>query len=157
MGTTGSYTIIFNGKEITIYSNSDSYPSMLGIGLLKELSELLSIYSIDELISKFEKVNIVNEGSEPTKRDRKNLGKYFNAIDDEWIFLINHPGYLKPILKYKYAVESNLSGYEYTYIIDLDNKLLTCNECKWRIRLSPRSINKFIDNFNKTTEYDSDN
>jgi hypothetical protein len=99
-GAVGFYKKI-NGRAIhkVAYNHFDSYPSGLGDGVLKMISER----SIDDLNEMFDKITMVNENKKPNAKQVKrckelglvNLGVSSQSVDDWYCILRNAQGSLE--------------------------------------------------------------
>jgi hypothetical protein len=154
MGTRGFIIIKFSNKIITLYNHYDSYPEALGCQLFIELIQLLKKYKIDELISKFETLNIVNDNIDVTEDDIKNLKSYTNLkvskqSDRDWYCLLHQcQGSIIKVLESGYALDMPTFGWiEYEYIIDLINMKYICKkgneEELWNINLSVDELGSY--------------
>lgn len=155
MGTRGTITIIFKNKKICLYNHWDSYPSGLGIKILRELLILLEKYSIEELIVLFDNIKIVNETIEPTEDDIKNLEDYTNLevstqSTKDWYCLLHRcQGSIISVLAAGYALDNDNDStwIEYNYNIDLNECNFSCDEIGKNTKLDKNDITNLIKEF----------
>lgn len=130
MGTRGIFGFFHKGKFYSCYNHQDSYPSGLGVALIREILKA----NLDEWIALLEKIKVVNKNRKPTEEDIQKLEKYSKLYNVEstsnwngllyWTegsfhhvlhsgYLINHIGANgKPLFE------------EYGYILNFDERTL---------------------------------
>ena len=133
MGTRGTIRFIFNGKTITIYNHYDSYPSGLGMSLIRQIRALLKNYDIQWFINKVNSLQIVDDTVIPTQDIIEHLKPYTNLkvscqnTNDWYCLLHGTQGNLGYILDagyvelFKYDEEVGDIFIEYVYEINLDD------------------------------------
>ena len=129
MSTRGALGFYKNGNTKATYNHSDSYPSYLGVHLLKELRG----FSIEKLNDAFKNIIMVNEDDVPTDADIKQYSKYANegvstGKKTEWYVLLRaSQGSLKPYISGE--IQHMIDGAdflkdslfcEWAYIVNLD-------------------------------------
>jgi hypothetical protein len=149
MGTRGTITVTFKGRSFRIYNHWDSYPSGLGLQLLKELIELFKTMTLEQMREAMSKMVIIEERDdgkgprEPTPEEIKKLAPYTNlgvserSTRDWYCLLRGCQGSIKLTLEAGYAL-SHDGGEEYNYVVDLDNAKLFCEEApRFTFKLPP--------------------
>lgn len=155
MGTRGTIRLIKNGKVIVIYNHFDSYPSGLGVRLLKSLSNLIQKYGHTGLIELCDKAKIVDDSILPTEDDKIKLKPYTDLrvghnSDDSWYCLTRRlQGDFSGILEvgYIYGFDNPDWFEEYNYYIDLDKKIFYLEDESRHIPLEIPEIEKEIKNY----------
>lgn len=139
MSTRGLYGIRKNGVDKCTYNHSDSYPSYLGFNIVSFCKES----SIENLNIFFDNIEIVDELSKPTEKQKKyceelglaNFSVASQSNDDWYCLLRNLQGnfalYYKYINDNKRIFMIDNSEFikdslfcEYAYIINLDKNVL---------------------------------
>jgi hypothetical protein len=143
MGTRGAYGFKADGKYFVTYNHFDSYPSGLGVEILKFLAHVKETNGWEDLKNKVNGLKLVKESMTPTSDE---IEKYKNVADvkvanqslTDWYCLLRNFQF-GDIL---WAIETGEVAHmidnfeflkdslfcEYAYIIDLDNMLLSYYE-----------------------------
>lgn len=123
MGTRGLLRIITKQKKIVLYRSSDTMPPYLGKDLINDLSKLSTQYDLKQLSKMFDKVKLIGDMTQPTRKEKERYKeKYGSKFDEEF----NDDGYypLTEILKDGYALTTSYYEdimLEFTYTIDFKN------------------------------------
>lgn len=134
MGTRGTITIIFKGKRLRLYNHGDSYPSELGADLIRELKDLLSRFTVDQLIEMLNRLKLVSRKILPTEKDVKALEPWTDlavgsgSVDDWYCLLRGCQGSLTEMLESGYANTDEINNQEYNYVIDFDHQVILLKE-----------------------------
>ena len=134
MSTRGVVGFRHKRKDLLTYNHSDSYPSGLGLQVVRDLHDLLQ-KGLKPLIRQVEALTIVTEETpRPDEKERRRLQKYANgnvSTQDEYWYqtLRETQGDIKEILKSRYLLDGNNfildSLYcEWGYIVNLDDETL---------------------------------
>ena len=67
MGTRGAWGFKLNGENKITYCHFDSYPSGLGMDVVKTLTKIINENKMDSLKEKVSKLILVTEKEKPTK------------------------------------------------------------------------------------------
>lgn len=137
MGTRGSLGFRSNGTDYLSYNHFDSYPSGLGVEVLKFVRRYAG--RLDNLKAKLSKLKAVTQADTPTPKDIKALAPFTElAVSEQstadWYCLTRATqGDLVKILKSGYMYVDNefiLDSLfcEYAYIINLDSETLEVYE-----------------------------
>ena len=121
-------------KDLLTYNHSDSYPSGLGLRVVRDLHDLL-LKGREPLVRQVEALTIVTEETpRPDEKERRRLQKYTNdsvSTQDEYWYqtLRGTQGDIKAILESRYLLDSNsfiLDSLfcEWGYIVNLDEETL---------------------------------
>lgn len=126
MGTRGYIVLVINGRYFLLWNQLDSYPAGLGVEVITELVQLLTIYTIDELKTQFLSLKLVFDDTLPTAEDNELLKPYSAPEQDRirWEAMgIDSKKYLK-----MYVYENNwhtlLRGCQGSLITTLDSGYL---------------------------------
>lgn len=132
MGTRGLYGFRKNGIDKTTYNHFDSYPDYLG-NIMVEFCQKTSIAEMNEI---FDRIVLVEEGSEPTKRQILECMEFYdgsvsNQTPEDWYCLLRNaqgnPNVYKHGLNYMIDNHEFIKDSlfcEYAYIINLDENCL---------------------------------
>lgn len=134
MSTRGVVGFRHKRKDLLTYNHSDSYPSGLGLRVVRDLHDLL-LKGREPLVQQVEALTIVTEETpRPDEKERRRLQKYANgnvSTQDEYWYqtLRETQGDIKEILKSRYLLDGNnfiLDSLfcEWGYIINLDEETL---------------------------------
>lgn len=116
MGTRGLLGFYFKGKFYVVYNHFDSYPSGLGVALLRELIAAVDANRLDEWASKLESLRIVSETEETSEED---VGWYEKLHDCQGSFeRVLASGYLLNALD----TQGEPQWQEFAYIVNFDNQ-----------------------------------
>ena len=147
MGTRGIYGYHKNGIDKLTYNHFDSYPSVLGKGIIDYVRK----YTDGEIDKAFNKIIMVKHNIKPTKKmisnckDYTDLGVSNQSINDIYCLLRNSQGDLNPYHKgLLYMIDSkdfikDSLFCEWGYIINLDTHKLEI----YRGFNKTRSINRY--------------
>lgn len=120
-----------NGKDKLTYNHWDSYPSGLGIDIVKAIQKA----GIEELRNGFDKIVLVNEDIKPTPEQIEKLKKYADTdvssrnLEEWYVLLRNLQGDILANIEAGYMIDSHdfmvdSLFCEWAYIVNLDtNKL----------------------------------
>lgn len=164
MGTRGYIIITFNGKCLTIYNHFDSYPEGLGATLVKELQQLFTSFTMEEIRLMLQRIKVVNETQSPTAIDINALLEYTDlnvstrSTQDWYCLLRKTQGSLMAIMRSGYALDCTRDAMgEYCYLLDFDQGTFAATEnhenCTPRITFPIHNIPKdwIQQAFTKTT------
>ena len=129
MGTRGLLGLVIDGQEKLTYNHFDSYPSYLGIAVLKDLRSLLA--PIDDLRERARRIMLVNEGDVPTAEQIATLAPYTNltvssgSTDDWYCVLRDAQGSIAAYLDAGVMIDNHEFAFdslfcEWGYVVDLD-------------------------------------
>lgn len=132
MGTRGVYGFHKNGVDKITYNHFDSYPTGLGEGVKKFISN----HTIDDFNNIFKKLKMVKSNTKPTKKQIEDCKKYANVnvsngtVEDWYCLLREAQGNLEALaedLVYMIDDASFLTESlfcEWGYVINLDTNML---------------------------------
>ena len=136
MGTRGAVGFRLNGKDYITYNHWDSYPSGLGLAVIKDIKKI-GLKGMPDLPNYIGNIELVKGNSTPTPEQIKNTEPWHNLTVSEqsysdWYCLIRDAqGTLLPYMtgKLRYMVDSHDFLFdslfcEYAYIINLDDLTL---------------------------------
>ena len=112
-GTGGTITIICGGRKCTMWNESASQYSGLGLDLIRELKEILP--HLDDWIYLWKKIEIVDKYTDPANLDNK------------------YPGSLRAVIESSSLVHSDRNYAVFDYTIDFDEQEFGCDDhsCKF--------------------------
>jgi hypothetical protein len=133
MGTRGLFTFIFKGKKVHMYVHCDAYDVFLV--MIRDLAELISEFTIDGVINKFDSLIIVDDNTEPTIADIEKLNKYhmdlnkyhmdLSRLSNDWYSLLHEcQGNLKNVFESGYFYSIDDSEQEINATFDFDEKMI---------------------------------
>jgi hypothetical protein len=133
MGTRGLMAFTHNGEVKAMYNHFDSYPSGLGVDMVKWILDQRGDFS--EAIEQFERLTAVDEDVAPTTDQKLALLRYLNLnvasqTSDDWYSLLRETqGNPVEALKAGFFVDYFKFGFdslfcEWTYVVDLDRQVL---------------------------------
>lgn len=133
MITRGSIGFRLNGKDYVTYNHSDSYPSCLGVSILKQAKGFAK--DLEKTKQRVSKLVLVKENDKATPEHVDRTAKYHNlavgsqSARDYYCLLRNAQGDLDKYLEVELMIDS--SGFladslycEWAYIINLDEGVL---------------------------------
>lgn len=134
MGTRGSFGVHVDGKSKLMYKHHDSYPSGLGLEMLKDLRTLLKDKGVDWIKEKAIALQQVDDEVEPTEAQIELLKPYTDlevstqSVQDWYCLLRNIQGDLPGILEVGLMLNSNnfiadSLFCEWAYVVNLDENL----------------------------------
>ena len=134
MGTRGLFGFYYKGKYYVVYNHYDSYPSGLGVLIVKELKRAIDEGRLEEWKSLLIQIKEVNPSIPPTEEEINRLKCYSdlrvsNRKYTDWYCLLrNCQGSLEDVLKSGYIQNHIHNGIpdweEFAYIVNFDtNKL----------------------------------
>ena len=112
MGTRGLIGLRYKNKDKLTYNHFDSYPSELGVNILKELKAFDG-----DLKKVFKNIKLVEEGKKPTAQEIKDYSEYSNTgvgeqTKKDWYCLLRDAqGTLKPYFSGK--LKAMIDGKEF--------------------------------------------
>lgn len=137
MGTRGFTGLVVDGEEKIGYQQYDSYPSGVGVDVLRDLRELVK--DMDSLRAQARALKVVNKDVAPTVDEIEKLRPYLsldvgqqNAAD--WYCLLRETqGQLAAILEAGYIEDNHTFPLdslfcEYGYLVDLDREVFQVYE-----------------------------
>ena len=144
MGTRGLFGFLYNGRYYLVYNQYDSYPSGLGLDLVKEIVQMLKDGQLAEWLEMFKKLKIVTEESDaPTKEDVEKLTPYtdldvsYQSVEDWYCLTRECQGSFLKVLKsgylFSYLSKEEMENgcgtdimIEYIYVLDFDHNTFIC-------------------------------
>lgn len=160
MGTRGLFGFYYKGKYYVVYNHFDSYPSSLGIEVIKQLM-IADLSKWKEMLENIKVVSLEN-GPNPTEADVEALKKYTNLSvssqdENDWYCLLRDcQGSMKEVLESGYllnTVDENGDPLfeEYAYIWNFDTDMLD-----FYIESDLKSSSKFEDLKTLAVKFESD-
>jgi hypothetical protein len=123
MGTRGFIGFVIDGTEKIAYNHWDSYPSGLGLDVLKWLRDTDQSTLHDRVLA----LRVVDENAPPTAEDVQQLAPWTNlnvsnqSTEDWYCLLRDTQGDPEAMLKAGVLLDgSTYAGIEYSYFVDLD-------------------------------------
>jgi hypothetical protein len=133
MSTRGVIGFYVDGKTEAFYNHSDSYPSELGMSMARQITELLSKHSIEDLKNMCRSVKAVKEDYQPTPKEMAKISATDPFINyqelDMYSTLRSMQGRLDMVLECQIAVDyknfmKDSLFCEWAYIMNLDQGVL---------------------------------
>lgn len=129
MGTRGFTGLVIDGQEKLGYQQYDSYPSGVGVVVLKELKELVK--DMTAFRKKARELELVTDKVPPTQKQIEKCSRYLDldvstqSSQDWYCLLRGTQGSLRKILSSRYVLDSSefpldSLSCEYGYLVDLD-------------------------------------
>lgn len=133
MGTRGLMGFAHNGQLKAMYNHWDSYPSGLGINMLRWMNEQRGDFT--KAIEQFDRLVAIDEDVPPTEDQKLALLRYLNLdvaskSSDDWYNLLRETqGDPEEALRAGFYVDASGFGgdslfCEWGYVVDLDRKVL---------------------------------
>lgn len=130
MGTRGAITFVSNGIEKTTYNHCDSYPSGLGVDVLKWLRS--NDWNLPTVRTQVDALLMVDDQTEPTPEERERFAQYADinvSTGKDWYSLLRETqGNPAAILDAGAATDA--AGFpmdslfcEWAYVVDLDREV----------------------------------
>jgi hypothetical protein len=126
MSTSSRVTVIANNRRLSSYNHWDSYLTGLGNSLVKQV---LYLKNIQDVMSKWNNVELVNDKTSPTDEQIKRTFGYgvpnSHLYPRRWNFLLEKAqGNIVAMLDTKLVVEDDTEQ-EYNYTIDFDKRVFS--------------------------------
>jgi hypothetical protein len=124
MSTNGIWGFKIDGVRKMAYNHWDSYPTGLGIDLV----EALSHSNLSALKDLARNLKVVDENSYPTEEEKHALQEFTDlnvgtgSPDDWYCVLRDTQGDLEKTLRSGYMLNGDDWGWDWSYLIDLDNE-----------------------------------
>ncbi len=155
MGTKGLIKIICKKRTMYAYNHSESYPSGLGVNLVKEIRSIISKHGFDWFVEQVSKIKYISNNTPPTEKEMDKLYKYADKrvpkqlLTDWYCLLRETQGSIKKIIDAGYILnggftatnEKNDTLIGYVYVINLDTKkFYLVGDKKYPIKKLPEDL-----------------
>lgn len=136
MGTRGCYGVRIDGKDYLTYNHFDSYPSVLGVDIIKEImQEQEANGNLDKWKEKARQLQKVKHTEPPSEEEKQKCMQYYdgnvgNQSPNDWYCLLRGAqGRLAPFLDLGIIIDSSdfirdSLFCEWAYIVNLDTDVL---------------------------------
>lgn len=125
MGTRGRVVSQYRNKICSVYNHMDSYPTVLGNAIIRDILYLLYTLGIDKIREMLSSQRIVNDGDSITQADCSQFDiEYYEGIKWDDIF-DGGDASLASMVQSDVAYDEDPLDYKYSYVVDWDDQTLT--------------------------------